>query len=103
MWRLAPPERAIAPKASTCPFASAIGSTVANGVRRFDMETVMTAAALHEAVPAAPASATAPGRSLNRLAYVDALRVVLIMLVVAHHSVERSPSFVGFGRRRAAT
>ena len=32
-----------------------------------------------------------------------ALRVVLIMLVVAHHSVERSPSFVGFGRRRAAT
>ena len=76
---------------------------MANGVRRFDMETVMTAAALHEAVPAAPASATAPGRSLNRLAYVDALRVVLIMLVVAHHSVERSPSFVGFGRRRAAT
>ena len=32
--------------------------------------------------------APAPGRSLNRLAYVDALRVVLIMLVVAHHSVE---------------
>ena len=48
----------------------------------------MTAAALHETVPAAPASTTAPGRSLNRIAYVDALRVVLIMLVVAHHSVE---------------
>ena len=40
-----------------------------------------------------------PLHLLNRLAYVDALRVVLIMLAVAHHSVERFPSFVGFGRR----
>jgi peptidoglycan/LPS O-acetylase OafA/YrhL len=45
-------------------------------------------AILDKSGPAAPASAPAPVRSLGHLAYVDALRVVLIMLVVAHHSVE---------------
>ena len=49
---------------------------------------MMTAAALHKAVPAAPLAATASARSVSRLAHVDALRVVLITLVVAHHSVE---------------
>ena len=48
----------------------------------------MTAAIVDKSAPAAPASATAPVRSLSHLTYVDALRVVLIMLVVAHHSVE---------------
>ena len=48
----------------------------------------MSAAILDESAQAAPASASAPARSLSHLAYVDALRVVLIMLVVAHHSVE---------------
>ena len=40
----------------------------------------MTTAALHKAVPAAPALAAASARP--HLAYVDALRVILIMLVV---------------------
>ncbi len=48
----------------------------------------MSATILDKSAQAAPASATAPARSLSHLAYVDALRVVLIMLVVAHHSVE---------------
>jgi len=48
----------------------------------------MSATILDKSAQAASASATVPARSLSYLPYVDALRVVLIMLVVAHHSVE---------------
>ena len=48
----------------------------------------MSATILKKSAQAAPASAPTPARSSGHLAYVDALRVVLIMLVVAHHSVE---------------
>jgi peptidoglycan/LPS O-acetylase OafA/YrhL len=60
----------------------------ANVVRRFEVETIMSATILDKSAQAAPASVSAPAHSLGHLAYVDALRVVLIMLVVAHHSVE---------------
>jgi len=52
------------------------------------VERITSATILNKSAQAAPASAPTPARSLRHLAYVDALRVVLIMLVVAHHSVE---------------